>query len=323
MPPEITCRRVAVAEILPLRHRILRAGLPFETACFDGDDDESTRHYAAVSGLEPVCCLSLMPSEWEGRPAWQLRGMATDAAVQGRGLGRRLLETAVADARRDEPSRILWCNARTSAIGFYEKLGWRVMSKPFDVPAAGPHVKMLFKPPGEKPERTAGIEAAARPPMAAFIGAELAFLAAAHVLGGPPWVVLGVLAFAGQVAADFRLRPLVGLVPAGFWMAAHQYTGNRELFFPYAITLAAHLAGQVIGRGRVAAAVAGGLVVAAFLAIRVGQAATAKVLAVEAAVAAVILAAAVAGLPAAEKRPWGTVAVTAVASLLAYAGLAL
>jgi predicted GNAT family N-acyltransferase len=321
MPPGITCRRATVAEILPLRHRILRAGLPFETACFDGDDDESTRHYAAVSGLEPVCCLSLMPSEWEGRPAWQLRGMATAAAVQGRGLGRRLLERAVTEAWRDEPSRILWCNARTSAIGFYEKLGWRVVSAPFDVPTAGPHVKMLLEHEREKPP--ARIEAAVPPPIAAFIGAELAFLAAAHVLGGPPWVVLGVLACAGQVAADFRLGPLVGFVPAGFWMAAHQLSGNRELFFPYALTLAAHLAGQFISRGRVAAAVAGGLVVAAFLAIRVGQAATAKVLAVEAAVAVAILAATVAGLPAAVERPWGAVAVTAIASLLAYAGLAL
>ena len=30
-PSEITCRRATVAEIMPLRHRILRAGLPFET----------------------------------------------------------------------------------------------------------------------------------------------------------------------------------------------------------------------------------------------------------------------------------------------------
>jgi predicted GNAT family N-acyltransferase len=323
MPPQITCRRVAVEEILPLRHRILRAGLPFEAACFDGDHDAPTRHHAAVAGDEPVCCLSLMFSEWEGRPAWQLRGMATDASVQGRGLGRQLLETAVAEARRDEPGRIFWCNARTSAIGFYEQLGWRVVSAPFDVPTAGPHVKMLLEPPREKPKARAGIEATARPPAAGFIAAQLAFLAAAHVLGGPPWVALGVLAFAGQIAAEFRLRPLVGLAPAGFWMAAHQLTGDRDLFFPYAMALAAHLAGQFFGRGRVAAAAAGGLVVAAFLAIRVGQAATAKVLAVEAAVAAAILAVTVAVLPAAVNRPWGAVIVTAIASLLAYAGLAL
>jgi len=47
------------------------------------------------------------------------------------------------------------------------------------------------------------------------------------------------------------------------------------------------------------------------------------VLAVEAAVAAVILVATVAVLPVAIKRPWGRVIVAAFASLLAYLGLAL
>jgi hypothetical protein len=247
--------------------------------------------------------------------------MATDGQQQGRGLGRRLLELAVAESRRDEPHRIFWCNARTSAIGFYEKLGWRVMSEPFDVLTAGPHVRMVLEHDGLF--RGGGTETAARrPPAVAFIAAELTFLAAAHFLGGPPWVVLGVLAFAGQVAADLRLRPLIGFLPAAGWMVAHQLTGNRELFFPYAMALAAHLASQFVGRGRVAAAVAGGLVVAAFLGIRILQAATAKVLAVELAVAAAILIATVAVLPAAVKRPWEAVAVTLLASLAAYAGLA-
>ena len=320
MPSEITCRRATVTEIMPLRHRILRAGLPFDAARFEGDDEATTRHYVVVEGDEPVVCLSLMISEWEGRPAWQLRGMATDAGVQGRGLGRRLLETAVADARRDAPERIFWCNARTSAVGFYEKFGWKAMSEPFDVPTAGLHVKMMGD---DEPPRAVSLEAGNRPPTVAFIALELAFLAAAHLLGGPPWVAIGVLTLAGQVAADFRLKPLVGLLPAACWLAAHQLTGNRELFFPYAMALAAHLAGQFAGRGRVAAAAAGGLVAATFLAIRVGQAATAKVLAVEAAVAVVILAATVSVLPVAMKRPWGRVIVAAVASLLAYLGLAL
>jgi predicted GNAT family N-acyltransferase len=331
MPPEITCRRAAVAEILPLRHQILRAGLPFEAACFEGDSDPATRHYAAVAGELPVGCLTLMPSAWEGRPAWQLRGMATAADAQGKGLGRQLLEAAVADARAAEPERIVWCNARTSAVGFYEKLGWQVVSEPFDVPTAGPHVKMVWEHANRRGD--AGLLATAGlPPVAAFIAVELAFLAAAHVLGGPPWVALGVLALVGQVAADFRLRPLLGLLPAAGWLVAHQLTGNRELFFPYAMALAAHLAGQFAGRfpsrvmgrftGRGAAALAGSLTVAAFLVIRGLQAATPRVLAVETAVAAVILAFTVAVLPAAARRPGGLVALTALASLLAYAGLA-
>jgi len=194
---------------------------------------------------------------------------------------------------------------------------------------------------GQSPEEMKGemkgdspLRGQSPPPVAPFIAVELAFLAAAHFLGGPPWVALGVLALVGQVAADFRLRPLLGLLPAVGWLVAHQVTGNRELFFPYAMALAAHLAGQFAGRfpgwftarftgrGRGAAALAGGLTVAAFLVIRGLQAATPRVLAVETAVAAVILALTVAVLPAAARRPGGLVALTALASLLAYVGLA-
>jgi len=350
MPAEITCRRVAVAEILPLRHRILRPGLPAETARFEGDDAPGTRHYAAAASNGPLACLTLMPSAWKGRSAWQLRGMATDAAVQGRGLGRTLLEVAVAEARCDEPERIFWCNARMTAVGFYERLGWRVVSETFEVPTAGPHVKMVRDAEGVGGSTNTqdrlqacphggahggahgdahGVGAGddtrepTRPPVAGFIAVELAFLAAAHLLGGPPWVAVGVVAMIGQVAADFRLRPLVGLAPAVGWMVAHQLTGNRELFFPYAMALAAHLAGQFGGRGRTAAAVAGGLVVAAFMGIRVIQDATARVLAVELAVAVAILAAVVAAVPLMARRSWRAVAVAAAASLAAYAGLAL
>lgn len=311
-PPDVTIRRVAVEAILPLRHRVLRTGLPFETAAFEGDTDATTLHYAACRGDEPVACLSLMASTWEGRPAWQLRGMATATAEQGRGLGRRLLEHAVADALRTAPLRVFWCNARTSALGFYERFGWRVASERFDIPTAGPHVKMVFEP-----------ARAGWPAAAAFVGLELALLAAAHLLGGPPWVGLGILACVLQAVADFRVGPLVGVAPALGWAAAHHLTGNRELFFPFAIYLAAHAAGQFAGRGRPAATVAGGIVVAAFLAIRLLQSASGRVLAVEAAVAAAILAATVAVLPLVPRRPWAVAVVAALASLAAYAGLAL
>ena len=106
-------------------------------------------------------------------------------------------------------------------------------------------------------------------------------------------------------------------------MVAHQLSGNRELFFPYAMALAAHLACQFSGRSRIMAAGAGGLAVAGFLAIRGMQRATAGVLAVEAAVAVVILAVVVAAGPLAVRQPWGSLAFAAAASLAAYAGLAL
>jgi len=53
------------------------------------------------------------------------------------------LEFGILDALPPAAPRLLWCNARVPAVGFYESLGWRVVSERFEIPTAGPHVKMV------------------------------------------------------------------------------------------------------------------------------------------------------------------------------------
>ena len=136
-----------VTAILGLRHRILRPGLPAFTAEFPGDADPDTLHFAATIDQEIVSCLSLYTSAWEKSGAWQLRGMATDTAFQRQGLGRRLLDYAVAEAVVIQPSWPIWCNARISAIDFYRKANWTVESEEFEIEGVGSHVRMLWSRP--------------------------------------------------------------------------------------------------------------------------------------------------------------------------------
>lgn len=149
--PTVKIHRVAVEKILPLRHRILRAGLPPETARFDGDQADTTIHLAAITvaatgrAEEVVGCLSLMLNSYNSEPAWQLRGMAVDEPHQRSGLGRRLMTGAEEAVSAGDKAGWLWCNARTPAAIFYQKQGWTVVSDVFDIPAAGPHVKMCKK----------------------------------------------------------------------------------------------------------------------------------------------------------------------------------
>ena len=140
----VKVRRAEPAEVIDLRHRILRAGLPRDTAIFPGDGDPAARHFVAetIDG-RIVGTLTLHLNSWEGQPAWQLRGMAVDPALQRAGIGAQLLLAAEQSVRNESPTRQLWCNARVPAAGFYEKHGWTVVSEPFDVPTAGPHVKMI------------------------------------------------------------------------------------------------------------------------------------------------------------------------------------
>ncbi len=130
-----------VAEIIGLRHRILRAGLPLETACLHGDQDESTRHLGLWGGETLLGCVSLMVAPCDGLPAMQLRGMAIAREAQGRQYGRLLLHEAEQLVAQVGFS-LIWCNARETARGFYARHGWQVTSAPYFIEHAGMHVRM-------------------------------------------------------------------------------------------------------------------------------------------------------------------------------------
>ena len=71
---------------------------------------------------------------YEPGASWRLRGMATSEATRGAGLGRVVLEECF-EVVRDHGGRVLWCNARVGAQGFYEHLG-------LEIPEIGPHFVM-------------------------------------------------------------------------------------------------------------------------------------------------------------------------------------
>jgi GNAT superfamily N-acetyltransferase len=137
-------RRVGLEEIVDLRHVMLRQGLPREAAVFPGDEVATNYHFGAfVDGGRNVGCATFHFSEWQGEPAWRLRGMATLSGFQKHGVGRAVLSFAEEMIGAESAVRLLWCDARTPAVAFYERQGWRVVSEEFFIPTAGPHFKMI------------------------------------------------------------------------------------------------------------------------------------------------------------------------------------
>jgi GNAT superfamily N-acetyltransferase len=137
----IQIERVAAQEIIDLRHAVLRAGLPRESARFSGDDDSETVHLAVKDGAKIVGCATVLVNEWNGERACQLRGMAVDPIYRRRGVGMKLL-VEVDRIAAENGVRILWANARKPVAEFYRKYGWEIVSDEFEVPTAGPHFKM-------------------------------------------------------------------------------------------------------------------------------------------------------------------------------------
>ncbi len=147
---DVHIRRVGVETIIDLRHRVLRPGLPPETAHFEGDDELDTHHLAAYlssAGMDrPVGCATFMLRMFDQIPAWQLRGMATDPLYRGRGVASHILNSAriqlVGSEFQYARVTLLWCNARAAAISFYRQNGWEQASKPFTIEGVGVHMVM-------------------------------------------------------------------------------------------------------------------------------------------------------------------------------------
>jgi predicted GNAT family N-acyltransferase len=143
---EVEIRIARLDEIIDLRTDVLIRDTVRVSPQFDGDADDDTRHFGAFDGASNIACSSCMRSEYEGLPAWQLRGMATRQDRRCQGLGARLLAFIEGESLRTGSAELLWCNARVRAVAFYERAGWTTVGDVFEVTGVGPHRKMVRAP---------------------------------------------------------------------------------------------------------------------------------------------------------------------------------
>lgn len=137
-------RPIDVLTARALRHQLLRPGRPADELVFPGDDEADSMHLGAFEEERLVGIATVIreppPGEGDDR-AWRVRGMATLPEVRGRGYGGLLLERCVEHAV-NHGGRILWCNARAGAVGFYRRYSFVTRGDVFDIPDLGPHYLM-------------------------------------------------------------------------------------------------------------------------------------------------------------------------------------
>lgn len=134
---------VAARTVLPLRARVLRPGQPISSVDHEYDHWPDTFHVAAfVAASGVVACATFYPEPTpDGRDAWRLRAMASAPEVRGQGYGAATLTFGLTEVRA-RGGTVVWCNARTPAVGFYEKLGFSTVGEEFELPPIGPHYLM-------------------------------------------------------------------------------------------------------------------------------------------------------------------------------------
>jgi len=123
---EFVVRRVPAQALHELRRRVLRNNDPDKKVIDDRDEEETAMHYGGYLSNTLVACGSFYPSTSpinQELRTYQLRYLATDLTMQGRGYGRRLLKVAEDDLAGLSVQQ-LWANGRDTALKFYFETGW-------------------------------------------------------------------------------------------------------------------------------------------------------------------------------------------------------
>ncbi|VGO15542.1 Acetyltransferase [Pontiella desulfatans] len=123
---------------LALREGVLRKPLGLSLSNEDRGNERGQLHFGlfAPNG-DLLACVVAVPCCSDGA---KIRQMAVSTSHQRSGLGRKLM-AGLEENLRGRGFRRLVLNARASAVGFYEKLGYAGMGETF-LEVGLPHLKM-------------------------------------------------------------------------------------------------------------------------------------------------------------------------------------
>jgi len=117
-------RNISWEETIPLRQSVLWPTKPPEYCHVEGD--QGALHFGAFTNDELVCVASVYLKSDKAR----LRKFATNADYQGQGIGSKMLKS-ILHSLKDTNAKTFWCDARESALGFYQRFGMQANGERF------------------------------------------------------------------------------------------------------------------------------------------------------------------------------------------------
>jgi predicted GNAT family N-acyltransferase len=124
-------------QMVKLRDDILRKPLGLRFTPEELEDEKDNLLIGAFEDDNILACCMLVE---EKSDIVKLRQMAVLNVVQGKGIGRALMQFAE-NLARDHGYKILTMHARKNAVGFYEKMGYKVKGDEFQEVSI-PHYEM-------------------------------------------------------------------------------------------------------------------------------------------------------------------------------------
>ena len=139
-------QKITATETYPVRHIVLRAGKPIESCQFDGDELVSTHHFGYYLNNQIIGVISIFEinnKQFLVQKSFQIRGMAVLPSFQKQGIGEALVKESEKFCTTQK-ANLIWFNARTTAVGFYQKMGYEIVGSEFEINEMGPHF-LMFK----------------------------------------------------------------------------------------------------------------------------------------------------------------------------------
>jgi len=114
-------------QVIALRYAILRQPLGLSFSNEELDREKDNIHIAAFEEEDLLGCCMLTKIN---NNTLQLRQMAVKDNLQRKGIGASIIVFAE-NISRDRGYRTIMMHARDTAIGFYEKFGYKIKGEPF------------------------------------------------------------------------------------------------------------------------------------------------------------------------------------------------
>jgi GNAT superfamily N-acetyltransferase len=143
----MTIKDINASGTTAIRHQILRAGQPIETCFYPDDNSDETFHLGVFEKGRLVSIGSFYQQNLPDLPVanqYRFRGIATLPNFRNRGFAAAMINFAI-KRLKTKGVEAIWCNARTSALGLYKKLGFKIVSDEFDIEGIGLHVVMMLR----------------------------------------------------------------------------------------------------------------------------------------------------------------------------------
>ena len=134
---EITFLSENYEQACRLRNEILRQPLGLDLLDEDLSAEADYLHFGIVEGRRVIACVLGVPVS---DVKVKIRQMAVSADFQNRGVGKTLLSNSETSLKQ-RGFQFLELDARTSAVGFYQKLGYHKLGEEF-LSVSIPHQKM-------------------------------------------------------------------------------------------------------------------------------------------------------------------------------------